>query len=290
MSHFVVTGVRGLVGSRVASQLAEAGHTVSGISRIGFVTNGIKPVHHDIRRPLPDIPEAIGSTVIHCAAEIRSPLWEEHWQANVDATRNMLEWSVRHKAVRFIFLSTGAVYGERHGLANELDLPRPLGCYAHSKYLGENLCRAFGQSFSLPVAIYRLYFPYIVGQSSGVFATLAEKLRAGNPVTFNLYGSPRLTPTALEDAVQAIALSADPDFPPQTYNLCGDEVLCVGDLIFAMADALGVDPVLQTTLSEVSDVTGSNAALKSTGWAPSRSFKDYLSEMTRASGRSSAST
>src|SRR5262252_8235972 len=103
---FLVTGTSGFIGSAVATALLDHGH-VTGLSRRPHAPSGIRLLMHDLARPLPPQPELKGAIVIHCAAGIRSTDWQQQWNSNVVATQNLLEWSRRHEAARFILFSTG---------------------------------------------------------------------------------------------------------------------------------------------------------------------------------------
>lgn len=276
---YLISGATGLVGSALIKALATDAPVI-GLSRSPSSDQPYKFVECDIREAVPDLAEAEGAVVIHCAAEIRSANWDDHWQGNVLATKNMLDWAVRHKAKRVIFLSSGAVYGDTQGKkARETDIVNPTGNYALSKYLAEELCRSYEKIFSLPVVIHRLYFPFDVSQKTGVFGFLYNAIQNQNAIRLNVNGSPDMSITAVEDVVSAIKFSADHSFACGTYNLCGDEVLNVQEIARLMETVCQQTAVIQNTGLSVQALTADNEKLKSAGWRPEYLFADYLAKL-----------
>ncbi len=273
---FLVTGASGFVGSAVARALLDHGH-VTGLSRSPRAQPGISALAHDLARPLPPQPHLKGAVVVHCAAEIRSPEWQQYWESNVVATQHLLEWSRRHEAARFILFSTGGVYGYHAGRRmRETDPAAPFDGYAHSKYLAEVTSRSYARLFTLEVVIFRLYFPFGENQRSGVFRLVADALRNGSPLQIKRDGAPRMTPVHVADVVDAVLHAMAPTFPAGCYNLCGDQDISFLELVRGMEARLGIAANLAHTDETSGDMMGDNAALRETGWRPRRPVSDFL--------------
>jgi len=274
---YLITGATGLVGSEVLSTLGKLDDCIV-LSRSG----GYLPMSMTFRGDLADeLPHEIPfdrGVIVHCAAEIRSPNWNDHWATNVAGTRNLLEFAVAREARRFIFVSTGGIYRLGHGgmRASETDLPSPRGPYAHSKLIAEDICRSYGDIFGLDIVVFRLYFPYANNKSSGIFSLIEKSIRSGQEIKLNNGGLPRITPVALSDAVAAIELACRSDFPPGTYNLCGDEALSFLEIVRATETALRKQAITVATGAESFEIMGANKKLKSQGWSPKATFSDYL--------------
>jgi nucleoside-diphosphate-sugar epimerase len=279
---YLLTGATGLVGSEVLSTLGKFDECVV-LSRSGEHLPMSRTFRADIADELPhEIPFDSG-VVIHCAAEIRSANWDDHWATNVAGTRNLLQFAVARKARRFIFISTGGVYQAGHdGIrASETDLPSPRGPYAHSKMIAEDICRSYGDIFGLEIVIFRLYFPYANNKSSGIFSLIEKSIRMGQEIKLNNWGLPRITPVALSDAIAAIALACQSDFSSGTYNLCGNEALTFLEIVRATETAMGKQAITVVTGAESFEIMGANTKLKSQGWSPKASFSDYLKRLDR---------
>lgn len=273
---FLVTGASGFVGGTVAAALLGCGN-VTGLSRTPRAQAGISAIAHDLAGPLPPQPHLEGAVVIHCAAELHARDWDRHWSSNVVATLNLLDWSRRHEAARFILFSTGGVYGYHAGRRmRETDPAAPFDSYGHSKYLAEVVSRSYAQLFGLQVVIFRLYFPFGAGQGSGVFRLVADALRDGSRLHIKRDGAPRMTPVHVADIADAVLHGVAPTFPAGCYNLCGDQDISFLELVRGMESRLGLRANLTFTDETSGDMMGDNAALRETGWRPRRPVSDFM--------------
>jgi UDP-glucose 4-epimerase len=138
-----VSGAAGFIGSHVVDRLFAAGHTVIAIDNLS--TGRAENLSHLKGRPglriiLGDLEEvrmqAVGGidAFIHCAALSsvnacqKDP--EDAWYQNVEVTRDALALAKTCKAGRFVFVSTGAIYG-----TEERDEPQSV--YAKTKLAAE---------------------------------------------------------------------------------------------------------------------------------------------------------
>src|SRR5689334_7178475 len=273
---FLVTGASGFIGSAVATALLDHGQ-VTGLSRSPRAPSGIRALEHDLVQPLPPQPELKGTVVVHCAAEIRSTKWQQQWDSNVAATRNLLEWSRRHEVARFILFSTGGVYGYQAGRRmRETDPAAPIDGYGHSKHLAELVSRSYAGLFDLEVVIFRLYFPFGAGQRSGVIRRVADALHRHSRLQINQDGAPRMTPVHVADVTDAVLRALAPTFPAGCYNLSGDEDISFLDLVRAVEARLGIAANLVHTHETPGDMMGDNAALRATGWRPRHRVHGFI--------------
>lgn len=88
--------------------------------------------------------------------------------ANVNGTRQILEYATKNKIKGFLFLSSGEVYGNpdsaniptREDYCGNVDCQGPRSCYAEAKRFSEALCAAFYEQYKVPVKIARPYHIY----------------------------------------------------------------------------------------------------------------------------------
>ncbi|MFO1059713.1 MAG: NAD(P)-dependent oxidoreductase [Dongiaceae bacterium] len=271
-----MTGASGSIGGAVATALRDRGE-VTGLSRHPRTPEGIAAVAHDLASPLPPALRLKGAVVIHCAAELGGTDWQRHWDSNVLATKNLLDWSRRHEAARFILFSSGSVYGYQAGRRmRETDPAAPADGYGHSKHLAESVCRSYAALFGLELVIFRLYFPFGAGLRSGVFRRVADALHNGSRLRIKEGGAPRMTPVHVADVVEAVRRATAPSFPPGCYNLCGDQDISFLELVRAMESRLGIAASLDDVQERSGDMMGDNAALRGTGWRPRRRIEDFM--------------
>jgi UDP-glucose 4-epimerase len=163
VSHILITGGGGSLGTELALMLRDDGHLIKvfdlpgldygsleGISGIEIFTGNI--THTDtLREVASDV-----DTVIHLAA-LLPPVTEEDWQrtesVNVVGTENLLK-AVRDQTgeAHFIFSSSVAVYGDTSDEKGSLSADHELGpndSYSKSKVLAEKLVIGSGLSYTV---------------------------------------------------------------------------------------------------------------------------------------------
>jgi dTDP-4-dehydrorhamnose reductase len=157
MTHFLVTGVSGLLGLNFALAVDGKKHQVTGVANTAPLTWAtFKNVEAELTNP--DVVENLLETykpdvVLHCAA-----------MANVDACENdpklahlvnaelpgVIAESCRKHAICMIHISTDAVFDGNQGDYHEDDATNPLSVYAKTKLAGERAVIAANPDALIP--------------------------------------------------------------------------------------------------------------------------------------------
>lgn len=245
----LVTGAAGFVASHLIPALAADGHDVYALDRdkARVALLPATPVEHDLAQrsaagALPDV-----DAVVHLAqANVRLPDEAPLLQAvNTGSTVDMLDHAHRCGAERFLYASTGNVYGFGERPFVETDPPASRDFYAVSKLSGELFVEACSSFFDTFVA--RLFAPYGPGQHARMIPRLIERVRTGEPVTLNEGGRPHMNPMYVGDVVRTFAAALELN-GNHTVNVAGDEVVGIGDLARLIGEAVGRQPVLEEGL------------------------------------------
>jgi nucleoside-diphosphate-sugar epimerase len=240
----LVTGAAGFVGSHLIPGLAEEGHEVYALDRDKSRVADLPatPVEHDLsQRPssLPDV-----DAVIHLAqANVKLP--DEAsllFAVNAGSTVDLLDHARRCGAERFLYASTGTVYGFGDEPFSETDAPAGRDLYAVSKLSGELAVEAYAPFLSTFVA--RLWAPYGPGQHSRMIPRLIERVRDGEPVQLNDGGRPRMNPMYVDDLCRVFTAALELE-GHHVVNVAGDEVVGIDDLARLIGEAVGREPVLE---------------------------------------------
>lgn len=141
-----------------------------------FGASDLFVVQHDITQPLPcDFPRA--DFIIHSASQASPKYYGIDpvgtLLANSAGTMYLLEHAVKSQAERFLFFSSGEVYGVPivpDQLVGELDYGYldPMNvrsCYAESKRIGETMCVAWAQQHGLHTSVVRPFHTYGPGMA-----------------------------------------------------------------------------------------------------------------------------
>jgi UDP-glucose 4-epimerase len=231
MSHVVVTGGYGFIGSHLVSALLERGDAVTvfdfakntrdtsidfdGHPNFRFVQGDVTDLGALEQALTPDV-----DTVFHLAAVVgvknylQEPL--RVLDVNVTGTRNVLELSHRH-GIRVVFASTSEVFGKNPNPPFAEDDDRVLGStrtarwsYSTSKAMAEHLVFAMHSAYGLPVTVVR-YFNVYGPRQAPIFVVSQSIHRILNGHQPLLYDSGEQTRcfTYVDDAIAGTLLAAD---------------------------------------------------------------------------------
>ena len=263
--NVVVTGAAGYIGGQIALQLADAGHTVTGIDRRPL------PVHlagvmefvqadFDSDESYRKLVELRPDAVVHCAGtslvgpSIKNP--SDYYNNNVAKTMNLLH--IMMAAVpktRFIFSSSAAVYGEPVMTScHEVDPKEPISPYGESKLMVEMILESYHRAYGLDYVAFR-YFNACGADSQGrhgqepgathIIARVLESIR--DQQEFTLYGDryPTTDGTCVrdyihvEDIARAHILALDTAIPAGVYNLGSNQETSNRQIIDAAEQVTG---------------------------------------------------
>jgi UDP-glucose 4-epimerase len=234
----LVTGGAGFVGANIVRRLLELNAQVTVLD--DFFTG--RKSNLPAKKPKPEIVRGsvtdetmtrklVGRSdyVLHMAARniivsVENPI--QDFATNIGGTLNVL-LAVRESRVRrVVYTSSASVYGNpRYLPINEDDAANMLSPYSASKYGGENYCRAFFESYGLPVATVRYSNIYGPLQSPdnrycGVVAKFFNAAIGGSPILIHGDGEQTRDYTFVGDAVEATLLAAvSPRAEGQIYNV-----------------------------------------------------------------------
>jgi UDP-glucuronate 4-epimerase len=153
------------------------------------------------------------------------------------------------RAEAFLYLSSGAIYGDR-GLRHRYTETDPLDgrtpwlpTYPIGKLATEGVVRALAVTLGLPSTIARLNVAYGPYGHGGMPMLLLRRMLDGAPVEVPHAGQSLCNPIHTDDVVrQAPLLWAAAKAPAQIVNWGGDDVVGVQDLLGYLAGLAGVEP------------------------------------------------
>ncbi len=177
--RILVTGSSGFIGKALVNRLSGVSYDVLGLD----MTSGVDlTVPEEVLRI-----ESDREIVIHLAAKSYVPdSFSDPYSFyfnNIHSTLNLLEYCRKNKA-RFIFFSS-YLYGNPDYLPiNENHPLRPHNPYAQTKYLCEELCKAYNRDFDVPIVIMRPFNIYGAGQNPNfLIPTILNQFNNNGSVT-----------------------------------------------------------------------------------------------------------
>jgi len=249
--NILMTGATGKVGSRLAKRLVARGHSVRALVRdpsraAELVDQGITLVTGDLLE-VASLPAAVAGVdvVVHCAAFFRGATPEEAHAVNELGTRHLV-LSARDAAVaRFLFMSTGLVYGPNgDGPAQEDDACAPVDAYPQSKLAAE---RMLLEIEGLDVGILRL--PFVYGDGDPHIQDVVPFMRSFPPTQ-------RMSIGHHADVAQAVIRWLDTSSPAhRIYNVVDDATPDLATLFASVGEPPpdGTDPERAQAFAAVLD-------------------------------------
>lgn len=246
----LVIGANGFLGSHVTRRLVDAGADVRVMVREGANTIGIDDL--DVTRFHGDVfdsatlREAMAGCddVYYCVVDTRAWLRDPSplFHTNVEGLRNVLDVAEAANLRRFVFTSSYATVGRRHGhVATEDDIinPRGLTPYVQSRVQAENLVLSRAEA-GLPAVAMCVSTTYGDGDwgrtPHGAFIAGA----VFGKLPFLMKGI-ELEAVGVDDAAAAMLLAAEHGRNGQRY-LISERMIALTEVVRIAADEAGVPP------------------------------------------------
>ena len=261
----LVTGGTGFVGSNIVKTLAQRGHEVVCIdlrSPDSLVRRYFEPyadrvtlIQGDILN-MTDLERAVSNRsitkIVHAAVftGIRPDIETERSRSivdiNVTGTANLLDLARELPIERFLYVSSGSVYGEGRSIDETLHediILYPRSLYASTKYASELLTRRYGELHNFPTVSVRLSSPYgpmerVTGHRAIMSALYewtgnvvrGEPVRVGDRTLGRDYTYVPDTAAGICTVLDAGSLSHD------VYNISAGQWIKLGDVVDALQE------------------------------------------------------
>jgi len=205
--------------------------------------DGLKFIHQDISNPF-DLKETV-DYIIHAASQASSLHFGSDpvgtLKANTMGTAHLLDIARKNKVEKFLFFSSGEVYGmidnsvvcadeSYTGNVNFLDVR---SCYAESKRMGENMCVCWSYQYDIPFNIVRVgytYGPGIALSDDRAFADFANKIINNRNIVLNSDGSAKRSFCYISDMIRAVFLILLYGKNREVYNAASNTQITILDL------------------------------------------------------------
>jgi UDP-glucose 4-epimerase len=306
LKRVVVTGAAGFIGSNLVDSLLSQGVEVLGIDnfstgRMEFLREALNHRKFTLLKEDLYFGEDLSKVfvgmdaVFHLAANADVRFGPENpardLEQNTIATHKVLE-AVRIAGVKkFIFSSTGSVYGEVGVVPTPEDAPFPIqtSLYAASKLACEGLIAAYAESFGIQAWIFR--FVSILGPRythGHVYDFYEQLMKHPEKLVVLGNGHQKKSYLHVSDCIEAIhkSMSKSTD-SVNIINLGVDGYCEVRDSIGWITDELGLDPEISYG-TELKGWIGDNPLIhldtqkvQSLGWIPKYSIEESVRDTVR---------
>jgi nucleoside-diphosphate-sugar epimerase len=268
MTHMVVTGAAGFIGSHVVDRLLADGHRVVGIDCFtDYYARDLKEanvaearthphftlVERDLLgllQPGSEVADLLrgASCVFHLAAQagVRAS-WGSSFRTysdnNVLATQAVLEACLNGGVERLVYASSSSVYGDAVALPLREDAEcRPVSPYGVTKLAGEHLCRLYAKTRDLHAVALRFFTVFGPRQRPDMaFNRFMRAMLDGRPI--DVYGDGGQTRdfTFVDDIVSGVLAAADAP-SGSVINLGGGHRITLSDTLDVLYRITGCTP------------------------------------------------
>ena len=288
MKHVLVTGANGLLGRSVCKHLIRRNILVTAVvhNKSLLNINEQEPLVLDLASSWDQkrLPNKVDAVI--CLAQ--SSRFREFpssaldvFNVNVASTAQLLDYARRVGAKKFIYASSGGVYGNGSQAFNEnaaIISPGQLGYYLGSKACGEILVESYASLFQ--VTIIRPFFVYGPGQKrSMLIPRLVDSVASKKPISLQGSKGIQINPVHVEDASVAVVAALDTN-ASATYNIAGPDVLSIRQISEAIGEHLGIVPTFQKAEGTPNDLIADISLMRKQLWKPKFKLLESLSDVT----------
>lgn len=172
---------------------------------------------HDVLSPADKLPRA--DYIVHAASNAHPTAFSADpvgtMLANINGTLHLLNHLRATNGRRFLFISTGEIYGENPAVTDgfaeddfgKIDSMNPRACYPESKRAAETLCASYVRQYGADAVVARLcyvYGPTLSPANSRADAQFLRKALAGEDVVLKSAGSQVRSYCQVTDAAAAL--------------------------------------------------------------------------------------
>jgi len=244
----IVTGGAGFIGSHIAERLLKMGAKVIIIDDLsaGKVENipaKAKFIEADICNNyfLKEFDKV--DVIFHNAASkknicLNNP--HRDLEVNGGGTLRLLQLSKKFGVKKFVYASTGSVYGIVNNEITEQSATHPVSFYGISKLAAENYVNYFNRVYFLNTTVLRYFHVYGSRQDAdsergGVVAIFKKLVKEGKPITIHGSGNQQRVFTHVDDIVEAnIRVAENRDAHGHIYNCAANKQVTISELAVSL--------------------------------------------------------
>lgn len=226
--NILVTGATGLIGSCLVDvlmkhsgrnyQIYAAGRN-EGRARSLFANYWDDAAFHFIPYDVmcPVCSDVSFHYIIHAASNASPNFFAQQpvevMKANVMGVCHLMDYGLQHDLWRFLYVSTGEVYGEGDGrvfteeYSGYVDTMSARSCYPSSKRAAETLCVAYAEEYGVDAVVARLshvYGPHFTESDNRVYAQFIRNVLQGQDIVMKSTGEQFRSWCYVVDAVKGL--------------------------------------------------------------------------------------
>ena len=226
--------------------------------------------------------------IIHAASNGSPNFFANHpvevMKANLFGVTNLMEYGMTHGMCRFLYVSSGEVYGEcsdevfTETSSGYVDCANPRACYPSSKRAAETLCVSYAKEYGTDVVIARpchTYGPCFTESDNRAYAQFIRNVRQGQDIVLKSLGTQHRSWCYVVDCANALLHVLLKGTSAEAYNVADEEsnmtIRQLAELIAKIGGrkvVMDVDKSLMKSNNIISHALFDTSKLKALGWHP----------------------
>ncbi len=249
----------------------------------------------DITQPLAsDVPFHF---IIHAASNGSPNFFVNHpvevMKSNLFGVTNLIEYGLGHDMKRFLYVSTGEVYGVNEAeMMNEssygyVDILNTRSCYPSSKRAAETLAMCYAGEYGADVVVARpchTYGPHFTESDNRVYAQFIRNVLNGEDIVMKSEGTQYRSWCYVEDCVSALLYILLKGKNGEAYNIADkNSVVTIRELAETIAQIAGRKVVMQVPsdiekkgITPIKRAVFDTAKLEALGWTINGTMEEKL--------------
>ena len=285
-SNILVTGATGLIGSTLVDVLMSNPHHDYAVYASGrnlerarqrfkdyLSMDSFHFVEYDVMVPLQM--EVPFDYIIHAASNAnpnafsRNPV--EIVKSNIYGVSNLIEYGIGHGMKRFLYVSSGEIYGQGDGrviseeYSGYVDCLNSRSCYPSSKRTAETLCASYASEYDVDVVIARpchVYGPNFTESDNRVYAQFIRNILNDEDIVLKSSGDQLRSWCYVTDCVSALLYVLLKGVSGEAYNIADPSSVMTIRQLAEMLASIGNKKVIMEVPSDI-EKKGYNPVTKS---------------------------
>lgn len=258
---------------------------------------GFHTIIGDVTKPL-SIQQPI-QYMIHAASGAAPSDFSSHpvevVKANINGVINLMEYGLLHQMKRFLYISSGEVYGEGDGrvftedYSGYVNCNTSRSCYPSSKRAAETLCASYAAEYGSDVVIARpchIYGPFFTETDNRVYAQFIRNIIKGEDIVMKSSGEQFRSWCYVVDCVSALLFILLKGSSGEAYNIADSASVITIKQLSEMLAGIGRCEVVMEVPSDI-EKRGYNPVsmsvfsidkLECLGWSVSGTMKEKMTK------------
>ena len=223
----------------------------------------------------------------------------EVMKSNIEGVSHLIDYGLAHEMKRFLYVSSGEVYGEGDGCVFEEDYSGYVNptlsrsCYPSSKRAAETLCVSYAEEYGANIVISRpchVYGPHFTASDSRVYAQFIRNVLRGEDIVMKSTGEQFRSWCYVVDCVSALLYVLLKGECGEAYNIANAESnISIKELANFIAEIGGKKVVFDIPNDDekrgynvVRKSVYSTMKIESLGWTPKTNIYEGIEKTIKA--------